>query len=265
MKMKELKRVSGCLIAVCVLWAGLLLTGCHSSEPQFMDFPATPGGTGKANTSAPTSAPGGTGKANTSAPTPAPVGTGKANTSAPTPAPVGIGKTNTPAYSGYVKSAKGTDAFQIGDVVTIMFNSGDQNGPQPHQEAIKDDGRITPPFIGSVVALGKSPGELQYELQTNYNKLYVNMTVTVTARDRYYYVSGEVKAPGAKTYLGETDIIRAISNAGDFTDFANKKKVRLIRSNGKTEIVNVIKAIEDPKYNVPVFPNDRIVVPRSIF
>jgi polysaccharide export outer membrane protein len=242
MKMKELKRVSGCLIAVCVLWAGLLLTGCHSSEPQIMDFPATPVGTGKANT-------------------PAPVGTGKANT----PAPVGIGKTNTPAYSGYVKSAKGTDAFQIGDVVTIMFNSGDQNGPQPHQEAIKDDGRITPPFIGSVVALGKSPGELQYELQTNYNKLYVNMTVTVTARDRYYYVSGEVKAPGAKTYLGETDIIRAISNAGDFTDFANKKKVRLIRSNGKTEIVNVIKAIEDPKYNVPVFPNDRIVVPRSIF
>jgi polysaccharide export outer membrane protein len=253
MKMKELKRVSGYLIAVCVLWAGLLLTGCHSSEPQFMDFPATPVGTGKANTPAPV----GTGKANT----PAPVGTGKANT----PAPVGIGKTNTPAYSGYVKSAKGTDAFQIGDVVTIMFNSGDQNGPQPHQEAIKDDGRITPPFIGSVVALGKSPGELQYELQTNYNKLYVNMTVTVTARDRYYYVSGEVKAPGAKTYLGETDIIRAISNAGDFTDFANKKKVRLIRSNGKTEIVNVIKAIEDPKYNVPVFPNDRIVVPRSIF
>jgi polysaccharide export outer membrane protein len=224
MKMKELKCISGCLIAVCgIVWAGLLLTGCESSQPQFMDFPLTPGATGKTN----------------------------ANTS-------------TSAYT-YTKSSKGSDIFQIGDVVTIMFNSGDQNGPQPHQEAIKDDGRITPPLIGSVVALGKSPGELQAELQEKYNKYLRNTTVTVTARDRYYYVSGEVKAPGAKTYLGETDIIKAISNAGDFTDFASRRKVRVIRSNGKTEIIDVIKAIEDPQYDVPVFPNDRIVVPRSIF
>lgn len=222
--MKELKRILGCLTAVCgIVWVSLLLTGCQSSEPKFMDFPSAPS-----------------------------AATGKISTLPVAP------------YT-YTRTNKNSDIFQIGDVVTIMFNSGDQNGPQPHQEAIKDDGRITPPLIGSVIALGKSPGELQYELQTNYNKYLRNTTITVTARDRYYYVSGEVKAPGAKTYLGETDIIKAISNAGDFTDFANRKKVRLIRSNGKTEIIDVNKAIEDPQYDVPVFPNDRIVVPRSIF
>jgi len=182
----------------------------------------------------------------------------------PVTPPAGTGKTNTSAYT-YQRPTNSTDIFQVGEVVTITFNSGDQQVLQPHQEAIKDDGRITPPFIGSVVAVGKSPGELQYELQTNYNKLYVNMTVTVTSKDRYYYVSGEVKAPGPKPYLGETDIIKAISSASDFTDFANKRKVRLIRSNGKTEIIDVKKAIEDPQYDVPVFPNDRIVVPRSVF
>jgi len=155
------------------------------------------------------------------------------------------------------------EVFHVGDVVTIIFNSGETQVLQPHQEPIKDDGRITPPYIGPIVAVNKTPGELQYELQTNYNKLYVNMTVTVTAKERFYFVQGEVRRPGAQVHLGKTGIITAISSAGDFTEFANRKKVRLIRSNGKIEEINVIKAIEDPqRYDVTINPGDHIIVRR---
>lgn len=177
--------------------------------------------------------------------------------------PAGTGKTNKPTYQR--PSTGKTDDLRVGDVVAITFNSGDQQVLPRHEEPIKDDGKITPPYVGSVVAAGKSPGELQAELQEKYNKLYVNMTVTVIPQARYYHVSGEVKAPGAKTYLGETGILNALSNAGDFTDFANKRKVQLIHPNGKTEIIDVKKVIEDPKNDVPVYPGDQIVVPRSIF
>jgi protein involved in polysaccharide export with SLBB domain len=65
--------------------------------------------------------------------------------------------------------------------------------------------------------------------------------------------------------LGETDIVKAISAAGDFTDFANKRKVRLTTADGHTKIINVRKAIEDPQYDVPVYPGDKIFVPRRFF
>ena len=183
-----------------------------------------------------------------------------------TPATTGTanGGTN-PKHSEYKPPTGPSDTLVIGDVVTINFNSGDSQPLPPHQEAIKDDGRITPPYVGSIIAKGKSPGELQAELQKLYDKLYRNMTVTVSSKDRYYYVSGEVKNPGTKPYLGETDILKAISSASDFTDFAKKTQVRINRANGKTEVIDATKAIEDPKQNVPVYPGDHIFVPRRLF
>ena len=170
--------------------------------------------------------------------------------------------TNTQAYT---PPAGSSDVLIIGDVVTINFNSGDSQPLPAHQEAVKDDGRITPPYVGSIVATGKSPGALQAELQKLYNVLYKNMTVTVTSRDRYYSVSGEVKNPGQKLYLGKTDLVSAIAAASDFTEFAKKTQIRVNRANGKTETIDYYKAIEDPKQNVPIYPGDFILVPRRLF
>ncbi len=68
-----------------------------------------------------------------------------------------------------------------------------------HEETIKEDGTITLPLIGSVYAVGKTAGELQNEIYTNYvPKYYVRLTVTVKSGDRVYYVGGEVKSPGSR-------------------------------------------------------------------
>lgn len=156
-----------------------------------------------------------------------------------------------------------TDILHKGDLVTVTFSGPTSEAPIPqHEEYIKDDGTITPPSIGSVMAAGKTSGDLQKELQEKYNKLYRNLTVTVKSGARFYYVTGEVMQPGPKNYLGETDVIKAITAASGFTEYAKKSRIKLIHPNGKTEIVNYEKAIENPEKNLPVFPGDQVIVPR---
>ena len=170
-----------------------------------------------------------------------------------------------PDASAYNPPVGSSDVLIIGDTITINFNLGDSQPLPMHQEAVKDDGRISPPLVGSVIAKGKSPGELQAELQKLYNVYYKNMTVTVTSPQRYFVVSGEVKNPGQKVYLGKTDLVSAISAASDFTEFAKKTQIRINRANGKKETVDYNNAINDPQQNVLIYPGDTILVPRRLF
>jgi polysaccharide export outer membrane protein len=163
--------------------------------------------------------------------------------------------------------------FHVGETVVVSFSGGGgSSSPDsqnqimpPHQEPIKEDGTITLDYIGPVKAAGKTPGELQNEIHDLYvPKYFVRLTVTVSSQDRVYYVGGEVVKPGVFQYLGETTVTKAIQAAGDFTDFANRSKVWLIRANGQRIKINCTKALENPSLDLPVYPGDQIQVPRRI-
>jgi len=156
------------------------------------------------------------------------------------------------------------ERFRIGDTVTVTF-SGVEPPPPPHEERIKEDGTITLPMIGSVIAAGKTAGELQKEIQERYSRYYTRLTVTVKSLERFYYVGGEVRSPGRYPWLGELTVTQAIQSAGDFTDFARKTRVLLVRANGQTEVVNCRKAIENAELDPKVMPGDRIHVPRRFW
>jgi protein involved in polysaccharide export with SLBB domain len=154
--------------------------------------------------------------------------------------------------------------FHVGDTVIVTLSGLPQEIP-PHQEPIKEDGTITMPDIGHVQAAGKTAGELQNEIYNLYvPKLYRHLTVTINPGERVYYVTGEVKLPGRQLYAGQMTVTKAITTAGDFTDFANHKKVWLIRANGQRIKVNCNKAIQDSSQDPLVYPNDQIQVPRRI-
>ena len=136
-----------------------------------------------------------------------------------------------------------------------------------HEELIKEDGTITLPLIGSVKAVGKTAGELQTEIQTNYvPKYYVRLTVTVKPGDLFYFVQGEVNSHGSRLpYTGETTVTKAIAAAGGFSPFADHT-VKLIRANGQEVIkVDVDKATTNPSLDLKVYPGDQIVVGRNAF
>jgi protein involved in polysaccharide export with SLBB domain len=173
----------------------------------------------------------------------------------------GAGTAAAAANSGALTAAR----FHPGDVVTVDYSGTIQTIPE-NVQTVTEDGTITLPYIGAVRAAGLTSGELQNEIHDLYvPKYYVRLTVTVSSPQRVFYVGGEVKQPGRELYVGETTVTKAIQAAGDFTDFANRKKVKLIRNNGQIITVNCIKALQDPSLDPPVYPGDQIQVPRRIF
>ncbi len=158
-----------------------------------------------------------------------------------------------------------SDEIRPGDSLSISFlDIPEQVSDKEFQ--VRGDGTINMPLIGSVKVLGKKFGDLERELQGMYvPKYYTRLTVVIKPRERFYSVGGEVKAPGRQVYIGETTILRAIVTAGDFNEFANKRKVQIIRANGEQEIVDCKKARENPKkFDRPICPGDAIFVPRSL-
>ncbi len=155
--------------------------------------------------------------------------------------------------------------FAKDDLVIVTFSG--QQDLQPHDERIKEDGTITLQFINSIKAEGKTTGELQREIHDAYvPTFYKRLTVTVKTDRQIYYVQGQVRQSGRQEYLGPTTVLKAIASAGDFNDFASRKKVRLNRKDGSWVIVDCVKAAQNPALDLPVFPGDKIDVPvRSAF
>ncbi len=236
-----------------VMWgalAGLLaitgLTGCHSAPPapqQFTDLPNV-------------------------SPASVPITLDRT----PTSAPISAGPSAPAAKSaGEGPLENKIDVIQPGDALTITFKDlpKDEVSALPTDDRVKQDGTITLLHNQTFMAAGKTRGELEKMIRERYvPKYYVNMTVSVKQQEatRFYFVGGEVKIPGRQVYISRMTVLKAIQSCGDFTDFANKKKVRLIRADGKTKLViNAIKVLENPTLDVEVYPGDTIHVPRSIF
>jgi len=114
------------------------------------------------------------------------------------------------------------------------------------------------------MAAGKTIGQLQDELQNLYVPAYFKAApVTVKRQESYFFVGGRVRNAGQKAYLSEMTLLKAIQTAGDFDEYANRKKVQIIRLNGRKETINCDKALKNPtKLDVPIYPGDQIIVPQ---
>ena len=156
----------------------------------------------------------------------------------------------------------GTDMFRPGDTMTITFTDTPELKP-PMTQQVREDGTITLLENLTFVVTNKPRGALEQEIRARYvPSIYRRLTVSITPMSQFFYVGGEVRAPQRQLYTGPITVSKAIQACGDFTDFANKKKVKLIRNDGRMLTVNCVKAINDPTLDLPVYPGDKIHVPR---
>ncbi len=154
--------------------------------------------------------------------------------------------------------------LRVGQTVVVAF-SGAPTAIDTHTEVIKEDGTITLPLIGKIYAVGKTIGELQTEIYADYvPKYYVRLTVTVSSGDMVYYVAGEVRSPGVETYRSDITLTKAIQAAGGLSEYASSKKIWITHA-GKRVKVDYLGALQDPSKDVPIFPEDQILVGKSIF
>jgi len=106
------------------------------------------------------------------------------------------------------------------DPASLYFNS----------YSVDASGYISLPMLGKVKVTGQTIPELKETLDTAYNPYLKFASTHIKLANRHFTIFGEVNKPGVHyLYNDRNTLLDAISLAGDFTDFGNRKKVKLIR------------------------------------
>ncbi|HEX5378945.1 MAG TPA: polysaccharide biosynthesis/export family protein, partial [Phenylobacterium sp.] len=96
---------------------------------------------------------------------------------------------------------------------------------------VQPDGRISLPLIGAVMAADRTIPELQAGLSEAYATQLLRPMVEIVpkAAPLKVFVGGEVRNPGILDMAGDGDALRAIIQAGDFMNTADRREVIVIR------------------------------------
>jgi protein involved in polysaccharide export with SLBB domain len=137
---------------------------------------------------------------------------------------------------------------------------------------VSNDGTINFPLIGLVTVLGKTPPDVEKEIEHRLADGFIknpSVSVRITEyRSRKVSVFGQVRSPGTFGFTENMSVVEAITKAGGFTGMAKKNSVRVTRINGKnTE--RIVVAVEDiGQGRAPNFllrPGDVVFVPERLF
>ena len=97
---------------------------------------------------------------------------------------------------------------------------------------IDSEGNIKIPTIGKIQELGLSLEETRDLIQTKVNEFLIDATVIVKHVNFQITILGEVNKAGTYTiFKDKISIFEALGLASDLTDYASRKKVKLIRGN----------------------------------
>ena len=133
------------------------------------------------------------------------------------------------------------------------------------QVVVRPDGKITMPLIGEFQAGGMTPQQLTGDIKEQLTKLINSPDVSISVqevRSKKYYMDGEVLKPGPYALITPTTVLEAISAAGGFRDFANKKDIKILRG-GKPIMTFNWKDVTKGKHteeNIYLENGDHIVV-----
>jgi len=165
-------------------------------------------------------------------------------------------------------AADAIDRVQVGDMIQVTITEV-PNSPPPFQQQVRADGRITLLQGYEFNVAGKKRQELEKEIENFYvreKEIFRRMTVTVVLPPRLFSIGGEVRGQGQIMHPGQMTVVKAIHAAGGFTDYANKRKIVVTRASDKSQVVvDYKKAAKDPRFDVPIFPGDIIIVEKGIF
>jgi polysaccharide export outer membrane protein len=157
-------------------------------------------------------------------------------------------------------------SFVIGpeDILWVrVWNSPQVSG----QVTVRPDGKITLQLLGEIQAAGQTPEALTQVIYDGVLKFeqHDKSEVTVEVRQvnsRKYFIQGEVGKPGSFPLLLPTTVLEALVNAGGFREFANSKKIIIMRA-GKQYHFNYKEVTHGRKMeqNILLQPGDQIIVP----
>jgi len=134
---------------------------------------------------------------------------------------------------------------------------------------VRPDGKISLSLLGDITAAGLTPMQLGAIITEDLKKYIADprVTVVVTAMNSHkFFILGEVQHTGSFPVLPNMTVLQALSNAGGFSEFADRKGVYVLRNENGTQTKlrfnykQVLKG-KNMKENIVLKPGDTIVVP----
>jgi polysaccharide biosynthesis/export protein len=172
------------------------------------------------------------------------------------------------------------DAIKLGIGDRVSFRIVEDRR-EPIPLVVTESGEMEVPLIGRVLAANKTCKQLAYDIKPLLEKDYFFQATVIIGLDTIgtksrgkIYITGQVRAQGGMDILPDEvlTVSKAILKAGGLSDFANKKKVKLIRKkegepNGTTTTILDLAEILDKgriDKDVVLEPGDLIVVPERL-
>jgi polysaccharide biosynthesis/export protein len=119
--------------------------------------------------------------------------------------------------------------IQPGDLLSIRVWNQDNMSTRVR---VRDDGKISVPFLNDVQAANKLSTVLAHEIEVGLKPYLNNPVVTVTieeVRPLTVSVLGEVAKPGSFAMGSGAGVLQALAAAGGLTEFANHDGIFVIR------------------------------------
>jgi protein involved in polysaccharide export with SLBB domain len=167
-------------------------------------------------------------------------------------------------------SAHAQATLRVGDPVDLKISGvpSEEQAQVNNSYTVDANGTINLPYINKVKAEGLTPAQLAAAIEGSYReaKIYTNPTITIVMAPtaRFVNVGGAVRSPSRIPFTEDMTLLTAINAAGGFNDFADQRKVRVLR--GQTvKVYDVREVRRDPSRDIKLQPGDRIEIPQSFF
>ncbi len=150
------------------------------------------------------------------------------------------------ATLGSMDALDDTHRLAIGDHVSLRII---EDREDPKLLVVKEAGHLDVPYLGLFPAAGKTCRQLAREIKAELEKEYYYQATVIIAVEQLtrsrgrVYLFGAVASPGAQEIPGNEvlTVTRAIMGRGGFTEFADRRRVRITRQSesGTAEILTV--------------------------
>lgn len=131
-----------------------------------------------------------------------------------------------PAAPGGEEEAR----VSAGDVVSVRV--WNQEAMSVSRARVREDGRISVPFLQDVEVAGRTPAELSTLLKAKLAAFVVTPVITFSLDEVHPLrvpVTGEVARPGIYELDRRGGVLAALAAAGGFTEFAHRDAVHVLR------------------------------------
>jgi len=119
--------------------------------------------------------------------------------------------------------------IQTGDLLQVrVFNQPDMST----RVRVRDDGKVSIPFLNDVTVVGLTPNALAQQLQTRLKEFINAPVVTISLeemRPLSISVIGEVTKGGVYALPAGAGVLQALAAAGGLTQYASRDRIFVIR------------------------------------